>query len=278
MIPSGNAAPARNVGRFVAAGAVLVAVGALVVRHRRRLVEPSGPGERAGTTEPPAPLRPAALVWLGPVSAEQVEGTSLEGVPVKHLQCIGAVSPGDGERSCSQLADAWKDAEGRRLPGLRRALKLPDGPVFLAAFSAGGHIAWRLLEHPADRAEVCGVLLADASYTTERTPAGGAKPRPSLVAFAQEVAADPRRIFVASGSAAPNKNHPTAAESLAAIAVAAGLDPVAPLGLEAKRWSGGRGVQFFDFAGSYSHSEHATKVAPALWRSVVQPHFLGAST
>ncbi|WP_437601921.1 hypothetical protein WMF28_09945 [Sorangium sp. So ce590] len=102
---------------------------------------------------------PVAVAWLGPMSAAQVAGAELAGVPVVHRTCTG-----DGSPSCSQIADSWLDGDGRRLPGCRRALRLPAGPLVLTAFSAGGHIVKRLLADPRDRAEVAAVVLADATY------------------------------------------------------------------------------------------------------------------
>jgi len=242
----------------------------------RREQEPAAPAPPArGDAGAP---RPAAVVWFGPVSRAQIAGASLGNLPLFVRSCTG-----DGKPSCSAIADSWKDADGRRLPGLRRALRLPAGPLVLAAFSAGGHLVWRLLEHPLDRAEVAGVALADATYTTRWVSQGEAAPIASLVAYAQEVARDPSRLFLATASTAPNKTHPTGAQTLEAIVRAAELRPLEALPrlgnvpAPARSWGGGRTVLFLDFAATRSHAEHATDLAPALWGSFVKPRFQGAA-
>ncbi|WP_438026360.1 hypothetical protein [Sorangium sp. So ce233] len=264
----------------VAVGGVAFATGVLgaVVATRRgqdapRAAEP--PGRTSSVHLRP---RPVAVAWLGPVSAAQVAGAELAGVPVVHRTCTG-----DGSPSCSQIADGWLDGEGRRLPGCRRALRLPAGPLVLAAFSAGGHIVKRLLANPRDRAEVAAVVLADATYTTEWTDRAQALAAPigSLVDYAAE-AAGGARLFVATASSAPNKQHPTGAQTLAAVARELGsrvrVEEGALAGLPApeRRWKGG-GVHLLDYGARYSHAGHATELAPKVWAALVRPWFEGVT-
>mgnify|MGYP002139378610 CR=1 FL=1 len=189
--------------------------------------------------------------------------------------------------SCAAIADGWRDKDGRRLPGLRKALGLPEGPIALAAFSAGGHLVRRVLEHPADRAEVLAVALADATYTTTWADPKTRKAAPieAFVAYAREAGAA-GRIFVATASSAPNKQHPNGAEVLAAIAEAAGASriagegelPVSVRGLPgARRGWALPGATFLDYGAAFGHDAHATKLAREVWARLVNPHFGGTA-
>lgn len=243
--------------------------------------EPSSP-PRWYETSPTAP--PAALVWSGPANAAQVGSARFPaawGVPTEFETCTG-----DGSPSCGQIADGWKDQEGRRLPALRRALKLPaSGPLVLAAFSAGGHLIRRVLEDERDRAEIAGVVLADATYTTEweSKKAGRAAPIPSFVLYGRDVLREPGRLFVATASTWPNKEHPSGVQTLEAIARALDLPEVNPGVVRFSKspdrvWrptSGG--LAFFDFSRTYSHAGHATELAREVWAELVIPHFRQAA-
>jgi hypothetical protein len=248
------------VGAGVAAAAG--AAGLLLLRWREQRTGRGGRQRR----------RPVAVVWLGPVDLSQVVGAELPGVRSVNLPCTG-----DGTPSCGQIADAWA-AGGRRLPALRRALRLPEGPLVLAAYSAGGHAVKRVLSSPEDRRDVVGVSLADATYTTswEDERRRLAAPIGPFVDYAAE-ALDGSRLFVATASAAPNKAHPTGAESLDAVrrgverAGARWAPGRAPLGAERSWFSGG--VRLLDFGSRHKHGEHATVLAPAIWRAMVQPFF-----
>jgi hypothetical protein len=256
---------------------------------------PSPPPQRADIFLP----RPAALVWLGPANLSQVKGAELAGVPSFALTCTG-----DGSPSCGQIADAWlesdaaaaaafadrwKGADGRRLPAMRRALKLPGGPVMLAAYSAGGHAVRRLLQHPADRAEIVAVYLADGTYTTEWQDkrAGKAAPIREFVEYALE-AARGEHVFIATASSSPNKTHPTGAQTLHAIrrelearGVRGSTSPLALAGIapnippEPERpWRAGRAA-LLDFGSAFAHGSHATEIAPRLLPFLVSPAFAG---
>ncbi|WP_437638365.1 hypothetical protein [Sorangium sp. So ce854] len=264
----------------VAVGGVAFATGVIgaVVATRRSQDAPRAAEPPGRTSSVRVRLRPVAVVWLGPVSAAQVAGAELAGVPVVHRTCTG-----DGSPSCGQIADGWLDGEGRRLPGCRRALRLPAGPLVLAGFSAGGHIVKRLLADPRDRAEVAAVVLADATYTTEWADRAHALAAPigSLVDYAAE-AAGGARLFVATASSAPNKQHPTGTQTLAAVARELGSrvrveeDALAGLPAPERRWEGG-GVHLLDYGARYTHAAHATELAPKVWAALVRPWFEGVS-
>lgn len=262
----------------LAVGAVAFGAGVVgtVIASRRAHDAPAGHAPPRRTSAVAPKPRPVAVVWLGPAARAQVTGAELAGVPVVHLPCTG-----DGSPSCSQIADSYLDGDGRRLPGLRRALRLPEGPLVLAAFSAGGHIVRRVLADARDRAELAGVVLADATYTTEWTDQaqGRAAPIRSFVDYALE-ALGGGRLFVATASSAPNKHHPTGAQTLAAIARELGSDVSTELGalsgLPAPEhaWRGG-GVHLFDYGARFGHAAHATELAPKVWGALVRPWFEG---
>lgn len=276
-------------------------------RERAGASTPPRVAEPPQVPPPPPPSRvefprvvrpkPAALIWLGPVNLSQVQGCELAGVPSFNVTCTG-----DGTPTCGQIAESWtvaegaaaadaadrfRDGAGRRLPGMRRALRLPEGPLVLAAFSAGGSAVKRLVAHPADREEVAAIVLVDGTYTTEWADkrAGLAAPIPSLVEYAKS-AARGERLFVATASASPNKNHPTGAQTLAAIAAAAELPElkdsagnrkVLPLGYRrppAITWQKGD-AWGFDFASAYTHGGHATELAAEVWPRLVAAYFAG---
>ena len=96
-----------------------------------------------------------------------------------------------------------------------------------------------------------------------------AAPIEAFVAYAREAGAA-GRIFVATASSAPNKQHPNGAEVLAAIAEAAGASriagegelPVSVRGLPgARRGWALPGATFLDYGAAFGHDAHATKLA-----------------
>ncbi|WP_437613337.1 hypothetical protein WMF20_11865 [Sorangium sp. So ce834] len=127
------------------------------------------------------------------------------------------------------------------------------------------------------------MVLADATYTTEWTDRARALAAPigSLVDYAAETAGG-GRLFVATASSAPNKQHPTGAQTLAAVARELGsrvsVEEGALAGLPApeRRWAGG-GVHLLDYGARYSHAAHATELAPKVWAALVRPWFEGVS-
>lgn len=263
-------------------GGALGAVGLWWGLERRKKAQEAAQGAPAPVTQepeapPPAPTRavPAAVVWTGPVNLKQVEGATIPGVPTFVQTCTG-----DGNPSCGALADGWRDADGRRLPGFRRALKLPEGPLVLAGFSAGGHLLRRLLADPRDRAEILAVYLADAMYTTTWKAARLAAPIEEVAQYARE-AGQAGHLLVATASAAPNKSYPSGSLVLASTAKDAGAKPQAvkvtrggaeELYRPEQSWSLPN-AYFLDFGAKLSHEAHATRLARIMWEKYVNPFF-----
>ncbi|MEZ4302162.1 MAG: hypothetical protein R3B70_44960 [Polyangiaceae bacterium] len=223
---------------------------------------------------PPAPH----VLWFGPVNGFQVKGATAHGATPTFLTCTGDGS--DGQPTCADRAEAWRDAAGRRLPGLFKRAKLAEAEVhrlYLGAFSAGGQAIKRIALHPEDRARVHAILLADATYTIEWLDAKRTTTRPieGFLKFALDCIED-GRLFLATASATPNKLYPSGAQSLdglrRGIESAAGR-PFADASAD-PLWEGLRpprsalrlrNVILADFGAAYTHGQHATLLAPILW-------------
>ncbi len=223
------------------------------------------------------------LVWFGPVWSGQVRAATPPGYSLHVVGCVAGVDP--KHKRCVDEAAKWKDASGRRLPGLRRALGLDVGsrPV-LAAFSAGGQCVRRLLLDPRDRAEIGGVYLADATYG-EWEQAGVVRVdelQEALVSFAVEAAADGRPLVMTASSHVPGGAGPSASAVLQALAyeielrgegafckVAPGAPVLAGLGspVYAMRLAS---VLYVDFGREVAHAGHATTIAPVLLPRVMK--------
>lgn len=218
-------------------------------------------------------------VWGGPVGAFQMPGTKGLGT-IKFVNCTGDGSGGSAQ--CRAFADSWADAAGRRVPGMLRMLGLPDdgGDLFLAAYSAGGHIWKRVFASPADRARVRGVLLADAMYSSGGTPKNP-EPIAGFVDYAIDVMRDQRKIFVATASANPNKSYGSGAEVMDATRKAieqragvtfrdAGKLPLAEQPARALVSPSGN-VLFLDYGMSGGgHGSHPRR-APEIWDAIIIP-------
>jgi len=269
----------------VGASALLVGIGAGVAIWRAAgVAKPAeATSKRSDTVAPKA--QPAAVVSFGPVNRSQWKIQDPPGLPIHEVTCTG-----DGHPSCGQIADAWKDAQGRRIPNMRKALKLPPGRLLLRAFSAGGHIVRRLAEHPEDRRDIAGVLLADGTYTTAWADQkrGIAAPIESLVALARDAAAG-ELLFVSTASATPNPSvehpgtiYPSGAQTQRAIVAELAKDlsathPELP-GLSAQVSLFGApeaGAWFLDFGSAYAHGEHVSRLAQPVWAALVEPVFGG---
>lgn len=220
----------------------------------------------------------AVTVWSGPVGSYQMPGTKGLGA-IKFVVCTGDGTGGSAQ--CRSFADSWADAAGRRVPGMLRMLKLPDeGDVFLAAFSAGGQIWKRVFASPADRARVRGVILADAMYSSGGTPANP-EPIAGFVDYAIDVMRDPRKIFVATASANPNKSYGSGMEVMdatrRAIEQRAGVTfrPAGKLPLKEQPAralvSPSGNVLFLDYGMSGGgHGSHPGR-APEIWDNIILP-------
>jgi hypothetical protein len=190
---------------------------------------------------------------------------------------------GDGSPSCSQIADSWLDANGRRLPALLQQKGLAQDSVIVgAAFSAGGSILKRLCLSDADRQQLRVCHSADASYEATGGPDGPA-PVEGYIRYAQEALTDPTKLFVATASANPNKTFGSGIQVLNATRLElqrrAGivLQQVATMpGLE------GVPCTVFTLGGAWfaecptiPHGEHATKLAPKIWQALILPWLAG---
>lgn len=145
------------------------------------------------------------VIWAGPVNASQVPGATIPGAREVFFTCVGDIQP--GKAYCSSVADTWLDGSGRRLPTILKRLGLSEetaGRIVLGAFSAGGIALKRLISHPADRARITAMLLADASYSAGGSPANPL-PIEEYATFALDAMRDPKKLFVATASASPNK-------------------------------------------------------------------------
>jgi hypothetical protein len=218
------------------------------------------------------------VIWLGPVSSMHVKGATVDDVKPQFVTCTGDGS--DGQPTCGARADAWKDASGRRLPGLFKRLKIKPDEVtqlYLGAFSAGGQAIKRIALHAEDRAMLTGVLLSDGTYTTEWLDQknGIAKPIEGFLRYAVDCISD-GRLFLATASSAPNKNYPSGAQSLDGIrrGIESELSCTLDDAMADPIWEGLKppvrawrklNVIFADFGAAYKHAEHATRLAPILW-------------
>lgn len=221
-------------------------------------------------------LKQSLVIWMGPVAPFQVPGATVPGAKVTNVGCLGDRAP-----NCVYIADGLKDAEGRRMPGLLRRLKIDPASVsdiFIGAFSAGGALAKRLLLHPADRAMVKAVMLSDATYTgwdKEHRPV----PAEGFVAYGVEVVQGAPRMLVATASTSPNKSYPNGVESMLAVRdeiarrtgqryeqVAgqwAGIDPP-----PVAAWRLGN-TMFADYQMKIGHAH--PKIAGQVWQSFLLP-------
>jgi hypothetical protein len=226
------------------------------------------------------------LIWTGPVSAMQIKASVPPGARLVNVACTGN-SP-DPQGLCSAIADGW----GNKLEKLRQLAKRAPGEPLdaaLAGFSAGGQIVKRTLLDDAARAELAGVLLADAMYETEwlekpksPTDPGVGHHVEGFVRFALDATKDGRPML-ATASSSPNVGPstgnvmPSAAavmvgtvreiERRAGRAMADATDDPTWLRLEhppVRAWRLGS-VLFGDFGDRYKHGEHATIVAGELW-------------
>ena len=235
-----------------------------------------------------------AVAWVGPVSAAQVKGTEIAGVPAVFENCKG-----DGDPAClvhTDAASCWPEcgAMGQRIGGtaggsivrgLLAAAGVPNGELIIGSFSAGHEIAKPALMEPADRALVRAVMLADSTYTAWANQAAGtAAPPEGYVRYALDAATSPDKLFVATASSVGIKYPSSVAGMLVLMSEVerrsgmkfsqvSGLPGVTPAPLRA--WRLGN-VWLCDYGTSVPHGDHAMKLAPQAWRNVLMP-FLGGA-
>jgi len=208
---------------------------------------------------------PSSVIWFGPVSRAQAAQPEAH-----YVTCTG-----DGSPTCGAMAEA----NGRSLDRLGQQLGIdPSDDLILRAFSAGGSAIKRYLESPESRARVRVVTLSDATYEERRGFVS-----PGFLAYALE-AVDGSKLFVATASTAPNKDHPNGAEVLEAlrakIEAESGqkFEEIDALQGVAQRpvaaWQLG-GIVLANYGGTLTHPQHATALAPAVWSGLVTPWLEG---
>jgi len=240
-----------------------------------------------------------SIVFSGPVNAMQVGPmATLPGAQRSFVVCEGRVIP--GQQTCAQIGNGLMSG-GQMLPSLLQKARINPttaGDVFLAAFSAGGSLVKQVLLQAADRANIKGVVLHDATYSSWN---GGSTPAPiapdGFVLWALDCLAG-SKLFLATASATVNTPHgaagpslPSGSQTLAAIktaieqrsgvtltdprasstsgfgALGALADlPVQPVNL----WTYG-GVILMDYGTLLSHRDHANKLASPVWQDIVTP-------
>lgn len=221
-------------------------------------------------------------IITGPVNASQAKGVELPGAMTHWITCTGS--------ECRQLAESWKDSQGRVLPGMLRHLKITSAPgdkVLAGAFSAGGQVWKQAMLNAADRAEIGAAIMSDAGYEAAWVDqkADIAPPAEGYVLYALDAIGD-GRLFVWTASAFPNIPHADAVYP-------AGNRVLEATRLEIERRSGQafqdvtdrpdlwpwgaslsaapvrvwrlRNVFLVDYGTNYKHAEHATVIAPAIW-------------
>ena len=232
---------------------------------------------------------PSATVWFGPVSAAQVAGARIPDESLKFVPCTG-----DGSPTCGQIVDGWLGPDGR-LPAMLSKLGLAqDSKLALGAFSAGGSSIKRLCLDAQDRAQLKAIALADAMFEGVPISQGQLPPfAEGFVQYALGAIANPFQLFVATSSAAPNacqggtKFCGTGIDAMhanmAEIEKRSGqkfepdlLTFAQVLPAPAKAWRLGN-VRFGEWP-DVGHGEHATKLAPQVWSSVVIPWWLGGQS
>lgn len=227
-------------------------------------------------------------VWTGPVSAAQIGRAVLPGAELHFIQCTG-----DGHPTCGQMAEAWKGADGRVLPGLLEHAKITLGAgdeLWAGAFSAGGQIWKRAMLQPEDRAQITGALMADAGYEAGWVEKNKVAPFvEGFVLYALDCLGDGRLfVWTASGTPNPSVQHPGEvypAGDQVLDATRAEIERRSGQTFEditsmQERWPWGaqlrapthvwrlRNVVLADYGTVYKHPEHATLVAPEVWTAI----------
>lgn len=220
-----------------------------------------------------------AVAWVGPVSAAQVSGATVPDAPMTFVNCTG-----DGSPDCSQIGSGIGAAAGGSIVrGLLAKAGVPDGQLILGSFSAGHEIAKPALMSAADRALVRAVLLADSTYTSWQSP-GVPLPPEGYVRYAID-AIDRPQLFVATSRKSPIGQYPSSDDTVEALRREVerrtgrkfervdGL-PGVPLKPETTYRLGNAWLAIYP--PSISHGEHATKLAPMVWRGMLLPWLAGA--
>ncbi len=220
----------------------------------------------------------------GPVNAAQAKGVEISGATVHWIPCTG--------NECRVLAEGWKDAAGRILPGMFAYLKVtpvPGDQLMAGAFSAGGQVWKQAMSNADDRAEIDLAIMSDAGYEAAWADekAQIAPPAEGFVLYALDGIGD-GRVFVWTASGFPNIPHADAvypAGDQVQSATKAEIERRSGLTFEdvtakPELWPWGahlrapvavwrlRNVIFADYGMVYKHTDHATTIAPEVWRAI----------
>lgn len=232
-------------------------------------------------------------LWTGPVSNGQVPGCVAPGSElVTAFTCrnpFKAPIP-----TCNTMIEEYRDGD-RFLPRMLRARGLDPSDVanvYIGSFSAGHNaVKERILLSPADRALTKGVLLADSTYTAWRqdNPKFGPYPKPGYVAYMLDCLTQPKIFVATAGASTPldSQGNKMPSSSQAMWALADEVERITgkkfteidlpstvttrPLVAKALRGTNGGLIVLADYGGKVDHPEHATIVAPQIWRSVLNP-------
>jgi len=225
------------------------------------------------------------VVWAGPVYLQQVDGAWIPGSAVYNWQCKGDQTP-----PCRVQAESLKTSDGRHLPALLSHFHEPvelGTRVFLAAFSAGGSFIRTMAKHPSDRAMIRAMHFADATYTSY-DGAGNVRPNPDMVDLVKHFAESPSQLLVATSSSRPDRNNPSATQTLqatrAAVEQALGktfekLDHfygVEPAPVAVYRLGNVILAEYGD--DPLGHGGHATMIGRQVWDKIISPWDLGTLT
>jgi len=150
--------------------------------------------------------------WTGPVSYAQTKDAIVPGSEHKVIECRGS----DFTPLCRDLSASLLDVNGRRLPNLLIRLKVDVAhmrDLVLSAFSAGGSFLRGVVSHPADRAMIRAVMLADATYAD-----WGNDKKPMIsqdwLNWGYELANGANKLWVATASPIPDRTRPSGVQVL----------------------------------------------------------------
>jgi hypothetical protein len=189
--------------------------------------------------------------------------------------------------SCSSMLGVYVDEQGRILPKLVKKLTGKDISEFrsiaFSSFSAGWYSVNRIFQIDADRARVCAHLSMDSSFGS------GLK---GYEAFAKEASLGQKLMVLTNTNNAANPalgilktSRQTVKEILSKVPE---LSPsICPLGVPVPSggvWRRG-GLYWFDYVkpgsasnqgNDFTHGEHANKLAPLFWKSLLIPYLRGS--
>lgn len=225
-----------------------------------------------------------ATVWLGPVNLSMVTGATVPGKPAASVNCCGAPDPKCPPLTCPDLAQMYLDPSGRRLPKLLQRNGLPEDSMIAAgAFSAGGSILKRLCLKAEDRDQIRVCHSADADYEATQGPNGPIYTE-GYVLYALEALSSPVKMFVATASANPNKTFGSGIQVITSTRkeiewrsgkafelVPGGIPGVTQK--PAQLWRLGN-VWIAEYP-DIPHGQHATLLAPQVWKGLILPWLSG---